>query len=209
MKQGFTSRFWCDRMTQERVTVTGLIKEFFQMHPYKEMRHGPVVEYVSERYMEANDGHRPQDPWRAIRSLYQEGFLQKVRKGIYCYDPDAVTERVLEDFTPAQKEIILERDGHKCVVCGRGERDGLDLHVDHIKPRNRGGKATLENGQTLCTQHNNLKKQLDQTEAGKRMFIRLHELARAEDNEELQRFCEDILETYEKHGINGHIEWNR
>ena len=172
------------------------------------MEHGPVVDYVQEEYQKLY-GRTPRDPWRVIRSLHQQGFLIKVRNGVYRYDPEAVIDRTLEDFTPDQRREILERDNYTCVECGRGERDGMILHVDHIKARNLGGKAEISNGQTLCAQHNFMKKQMNQTQAGKRMFIRLYEVAKQEGNEELMRFCEDILETYERHGINGHIEWNR
>jgi len=41
------------------------------------------------------------------------------------------------------------------------------------------------------------------------MFIRLYELAKKEENKELVKFCKDILETYERHNINGHIIWNK
>jgi hypothetical protein len=41
------------------------------------------------------------------------------------------------------------------------------------------------------------------------MFIRLYELAKSEGNEELKKFCVDILEIYEKHNVNSHIEWKR
>lgn len=195
-------------MSQKKASISDLIKEYFQTHPYEDMEHGPVVDYVEERYLEIH-GRKPRDPWRAIRLLHQQGFLIKVRNGIYRYDPEAVTERPLEDFTTEQRREIRERDNYSCVECGRGEKDGLTLHVDHIKARNLGGKAEISNGQTLCAQHNFMKKQMNQTQAGKRMFIRLYEVAKREDNEELMRFCEDILETYERHGINGHIEWNR
>jgi len=135
--------------------------------------------------------------------------LIKVKKGIYRYDPKAVKERELEDFTPEQKANILKRDGYKCVVCGRGIKEGVELQVDHIKPKYLGGKSVIENGQTLCAQHNFIKKTLNQTETGKKMFIRLYELAKSENNEELKKFCADILETYEKHNINGHIVWKK
>ncbi len=72
-----------------------------------------------------------------------------------------------------------------------------------------GGEATIENGQTLCSQHNFIKKNLKQTETGKKMFIRLYDLAKSQNNEELEQFCIDILETYEKYNINGHIIWNK
>ncbi len=54
-----------------------------------------------------------------------------------------------------------------------------------------------------------MKKNLKQTETGKKMFIRLYELAKTEKNAELLKFCADVLETYEKHNINGHIIWNK
>ncbi len=120
-----------------------------------------------------------------------------------------VQKRELDEFTPKQKETILKRDDHKCVICGRGEKEGVELHVDHIKPKYLGGRSTIENGQTLCAQHNFIKKTLKQTETGKKMFIRLYELAKKEKNNDLKKFCADILKTYEKYNINGHIIWKR
>ena len=195
-------------MPEKKVSIADLIKEYFLAHPNQDMTHGPVVDYVEERYVDLYD-RKPRDPWRAIRNLFQQGFLIKVRDGVYRYDPAAVSQRRLEDFTPEQRNAILDRDGYKCAICGRGEREGMQLHVDHIRPRNLGGRAVIENGQTLCAQHNFIKKQADQTETGKKMFIRLYELARKEGNQELEAFCADILNTYEVHGINSHIEWTR
>ena len=59
------------------------------------------------------------------------------------------------------------------------------MHVDHIKPKEFGGEATVSNGQTLCAQHNFQKKTLKQTETGKKMFIRLYELSKEEGNNNL------------------------
>lgn len=141
--------------------------------------------------------------------MAQSGFLIKIAKGIYKYDPKKAYKRELEDFTATQKEIIFKRDDYKCVICGRGKKEGVDLHIDHIKPKDFGGEATIENGQTLCSQHNFIKKNLKQTETGKKMFIRLYELAKSEKNEKLAEFCANVLETYEKHNINGHIVWEK
>ena len=190
------------------MTITDLIKAYFKLHPNENLPHGPVVDYVEEEYLKLH-GRKPRDPWRSIRSLYEQGFLIKEQKGIYRYDPDAVEQRTLENFKTRQKRAILERDGYKCVICGRGYKDGVELQVDHIKPRNLGGRATIENGQTLCAQHNFIKKTLKQTETEKKMFIRLYDLAKSEGNEPLTDFCTDILRTYEAHSINGHIEWTR
>jgi hypothetical protein len=50
---------------------------------------------------------------------------------------------------------------------------------------------------------------MNQTETGKKMFIRLYELAKAENNPQIVKFCTGVLEVYEENGINGHIVWNR
>lgn len=132
-----------------------------------------------------------------------------MRKGIYRYDPKAVKQKELDDFTTEQKENIIKRDCYKCAVCGKGKKEGVELHIDHIKPKYLGGKSVLENGQVLCAQHNFIKKTLNKTETGKKMFIRLYELAKSEQNRELEKFCAEILEIYEKHKINSHIVWKR
>jgi len=61
----------------------------------------------------------------------------------------------------------------------------------------------------LCAQHNFIKKTLKQTETGKKMFIRLYDLAKAEKNEELINFCAEVLRVYERYGINSHIKWEK
>ncbi|MFN3428131.1 MAG: HNH endonuclease [Candidatus Thermochlorobacter sp.] len=189
-------------------SIRDFVIEYFKSHPRMDIEHGPVVDWVEKQYF-ALYKRKPRDTWRTIRKLHQDGLLVKVKKGIYRYDPDLEASRNLEDFTPEQKRLILERDGYRCVVCGKGIRDGVELHVDHIKPKDLGGKATIENGQTLCGQHNYLKKNFKQTETGKKMFIRLYELAKSQQDEKLKKFCSEILEVFEKHHINGHIEWKR
>ena len=193
---------------QRKKSISDLVIEYFKAHPGQDLQHGPVVDWVEKRYLRIYK-RKPRDPWRAIRALHESGFLIKVKKGVYRYEPGCANQRELEDFTPEQKEQILKRDGYKCVICGRGVKDGVELHVDHIKPRYLGGKSTIENGQTLCTQHNLLKKTFKQTETGKKMFIRLYELAKKEGEQKLLKFCSDVLETYEKHNMNDHINWEK
>src|SRR4051812_7678893 len=45
---------------------------------------------------------------------------------------------------------ILERDDFRCQKCGSRKY----LHVDHIHPRSKGGKAIEKNLQTLCRKCN-------------------------------------------------------
>jgi hypothetical protein len=185
-----------------------ILLEYFLKHPNESIKHPEVVDWAIAEY-KARTGKIFRDPDRGIRKMHQQGLLIKEGKGIYKYDPDFVEKRHLEDFTPVLKERIFKRDNYRCVVCGRGKAEGAELHADHIRPKDFGGKATFENGQTLCSQHNFLKKNLKQTETGKKLFIRLYELAKTEDDDKLIKFCTEILEVFERNNINGHIEWHR
>ncbi len=190
------------------ITQNGLIMEFFKNNPNRDIHHPEIVDWVTKEYNQRT-GKVFRDPDRQIRKLSQMGLLIKVAKGIYRYEPDFIVKKELEDFSEVQKKQILDRDGYKCVICGKGLKDGVELHIDHIKPKDLGGKAIIENGQTLCAQHNFLKKNFKQTETGKKMFIRLYELAKKQKDYVLIKFCEDILYIYDKHNINGHIDWKK
>ena len=188
------------------MTISKLIIEYFKKHPKQDLNHGPIVDSITKQWLKTHK-EPPRDPWRAIRKLYEEGILIKVKEGIYKYDPDFVQKRELEDFTPEQKELILKRDGYKCVQCGIGRDSGLELHVDHIKAKAKGGAATIENGQTMCSIHNFRKKNYGQTESGKKMLIRLYELAKTTNDTAMINFARDVLRVFDKHNINGHIPW--
>ena len=189
----------------KQISQLDLIMEFFKANPKRDISHPEVVDWVTSEWQKRT-GKVFRDPDRGIRSLHQKGYLQKIAKGVYRYEPKSVNIRQdLEDFSPALKKHILERDNYKCVICGLGKNEGVELHIDHIKPKDLGGKATLQNGQTLCAKHNFLKKNLKQTETGKKMFIRMLETAKEANDKELIAFLNEVLEVYEKHNINGHI----
>ena len=174
------------------MTQIELLKVFFKKHPKRPIQHPEVVDWATKAWQETT-GTVFRDPDRGIRKLAQEGFLIKLGKGVYIYDPDKVRRKTLSDFTAEQKEEIKKRDHYRCVICGKGEADGIELHIDHIKPKDLGGEASIENGQVLCARHNFMKKNLHQTETGKKMFIRLYELARKEGHKSLAAFCMDRL----------------
>ena len=172
-----------------KITQSEIVMEFFKNHPQKNIHHPKVVDWVTSEYRKRM-GKVFRDPDRQIRKLHQEGSLIKIEKGIYKYDPDFVKIKKLEDFINEQKQRILQRDDFKCVICGKGKKDGVELQVDHIKPKDKGGKATIDNGQTLCAMHNFRKKNYKQTETGKKMFIRLYESAKAIDDQKNDEFLQ-------------------
>lgn len=195
-------------ISPEDITVASLVKEYFLARPNQDISHGPVVDWVEEKYV-AVHGTKPRDTWRAIRKHHEDGLLVKVKKGVYKYDPEVAEQGESADFTGEQKKEIFERDEYKCVICGLGEKEGVEIHADHIKPKSLGGLSIVSNGQTLCARHNFIKKQARQTETGKKMFVRLYEAAKADDNGEILDFCGQILSIYEKFNMNGHIVWNK
>jgi len=79
------------------------------------------------------------------------------RKGIYEY---VLTrdERVLNirKFDDDEKEVAYERQGHKCLRCGK-EFPLEEMHADHITPWSKGGPTSPENCQILCADCNRKK----------------------------------------------------
>jgi hypothetical protein len=185
-----------------------LLMEYFKKNPNRNIKHPEIVDWATNEWLKRT-GKVFRDPDRGIRSLSQHGLLIKVAKGVYRYDPDLVQNRELEDFTETQKKEILQRDHYQCVVCARGTKEGVELHVDHRTPKDQGGKATIENGETLCGTHNYLKKNFGQTEFAKKFFIKLYETAKSNNDKKMQDFCYQILEVYEKNKMDDHRVWEK
>lgn len=98
-------------MGSEKITQEEILKEYFINNPNRDVEHPEIVDYVVSEYKKRT-GLIFRDPDRGIRKLYQCGFLVKVKKGIYKYDPELASKIKQEDFTEAQKKIIKERDGY-------------------------------------------------------------------------------------------------
>jgi 5-methylcytosine-specific restriction endonuclease McrA len=196
---------------EKKISQIEFVRSYFLQRPMVIISHTQAKADLEAAYLTVM-GKRLEDSDRAIRRLHGDGFLEKVAKGQYMYNPETSGKKEFDEFTQAEKNEILKRDGYKCVVCGLGRENGLDLHIDHIKPRSLGGQGTIENGQVLCAPHNFIKKNLNQTEAGKKGFIRLLELVRSTPDDpvasQLENFLLDVLGVYENHGIDGHIPWD-
>lgn len=54
-----------------------------------------------------------------------------------------------------KKIHIFNRDGNRCLWCGRSVVDGIRLEVDHVVPEHFGGSSDFDNLGTLCNLCNN------------------------------------------------------
>lgn len=189
------------------ISQAEIVLRFFEKNPNRDIETPEIVDWVTSEYLRIT-GRIFRDPDRHIRSLYSQGKLIKIRNGCYRYEPSYKPQSAPEeDFTAVQKAEILKLGGYRCAMCGLTASDGAELHVDHIVPKSKGGKATIKNGQVLCSQHNNLKKNYGQTETCKRMYRVLYQQATELNDNKMLKFLDDVMEVYDKHGINSHIDW--
>lgn len=192
------------KQTVGAISQKNFILQYYQKRPGQSVQHKDAVDWATHQWHKQT-GRVLRDPDRAIRNLCQDGILIKQSKGVYKYDPNCQQSTKVENFSPSVKRAILKKDDYRCVVCGRGEKNGIELHVDHIKPKDRGGRATLDNGQTLCGQHNYVKKNYDQLTFSKRLFLKMQQQANDNQDRRLQKFCQEILNLYNQYGVDDHI----
>jgi 5-methylcytosine-specific restriction endonuclease McrA len=67
------------------------------------------------------------------------------------------------------RKNVLRRDNYKCAYCGRSD---LQLTIDHIKPKSRGGLDDWENLVTACIKCNNKKGDRTPEEADMKLKIK-------------------------------------
>lgn len=173
--------------------ISQIVKEYFDKNPNRDITQSEVVDYVFKFIPKARD------PWRTVRKLYEEGYLIYVRKGVYKRIPGYKGQTSEEPFSPEVKEAIFRRDNYRCVVCGNGKHNGYDIHADHIIPRSRGGKSILENGETLCSEHNMLKKNYGTADFLKKYSEKMLEIARTINDKKTESFFEDVIKVIKKH----------
>ena len=197
-------------MPSKKPSQEAFVYSWFKKNPNRPIPHSESKAAIEASYRRQY-GERLEDSDRAIRKLGQEGKLIREAKGIYRYDPAHRPGKAAKlGFAAATRRRILQRDDYRCVVCGKGVADGVDLHVDHRVPQFKGGKGTLSNGQTLCSSHNFQKTNLDQTTFAHKFFTEWHKQlksSRSRDPEQkkLVAFCEAVLALYKKHGVDEEI----
>lgn len=178
--------------------------DFYLDRPNQEIEHDDAVDAIVGAVWKRLKKNC-KDPDREIRKLHELGILQKIRKGVYKLDPLAIYSRSNEEFSVETKQAAMERDGFRCRFCGMGSENGVDLQVDHIKPRKFGGTDQLDNAQVLCGFHHNLKKTQNAVLTGRAYFEKMRETAKKHrnnnpENEKLITFCDEVLQVYDRFG---------
>lgn len=100
---------------------------------------------------------------RAIRQLVDAGYIRWAphpgtrQGGVYglAQAGDAAPGKAMpwnsRAVPLAVRVAVMERDGARCVECGR---DDIPLHLDHIMPYWAGGEHTVDNLRVLCSRCN-------------------------------------------------------
>lgn len=179
----------------KKKNISRIIKEFFDKNPNRDITQSEVVDHVFKFIPKARD------PWRSVRKLYEEGYLIQVRKGIYKRIPGYKGQSSDKPFPPEIKEAIFQRDNYRCAVCGNGRHNGYEIHADHIRPRSKGGQSTLENGQTLCSDHNILKKNYGTVDFFKKYSEKMLKRAQKLKDRKTEAFFKEILKVVEKYNL--------
>ena len=78
-------------------------------------------------------------------------------------------DRMLLREMKFNRQNLFERDGHRCQYCGESFSP-KELNMDHVVPRDRGGKTTWENIVTACIRCNSRKGNREPMEAGMRLL---------------------------------------
>jgi 5-methylcytosine-specific restriction endonuclease McrA len=78
-------------------------------------------------------------------------------------------DRMLLREMKFNRQNLFERDGYRCQYCG-GSFSAKELNMDHVVPRDRGGKTNWENIVTACIRCNSRKGNREPLEAGMRLL---------------------------------------
>lgn len=81
-----------DKAKSSPVSQMKLVMDFFKKNPNRNIEHPEIVDWATEEYRKRT-GKIFRDPDRQIRSLHQRGFLQKIKNGVYRYDPQYTESR--------------------------------------------------------------------------------------------------------------------
>ena len=196
-------------MTLKKKTTKDYILAFFNKNPNKIYKLKDIDRIVNADFQKETNSTKTLYTNRTIRALFTQGyieelkgFLEKPNKGIYKFKKGKKSTFSKSPFSQKTKDRIKKRDKDKCQFCGKKNSIEGPLAIDHIDPEDNGGKGVYENGITLCTKCNNIKRNLNVTTFGKKVFEKYLLIAKKNNLKETVLFLEDLLEVYKRHDMS-------
>jgi hypothetical protein len=112
------------------------------------------------------------------------------------------------NFSEEQRKEIYERDNHRCVFCGLGEREGIATHIEYLAPPREDKPLTSNWGVVICENHrsDNI---LGYSSSGREFFLDLHQLGMELGDRKIIKFVREILLIYEEYEIDDEIIWKK
>lgn len=140
-----------DELWQYFQKVIAWIKMIFPVY-YKDMLGLDWCDLYNKYHEKKYNSSQMKDE---VARLHKDDEIQKSR-GIYEYLllrddnlPVAISKLNLRTFTDTEKLRAYEKQGGKCLMCGK-PKPFEDMRGDHKIPWSKGGKTTEENLQMLC-----------------------------------------------------------
>lgn len=137
----------------EKLLLREYFYEFYQRWWRNDSTDIDIMDFSNNRQQSINN-LKIRD--RIFRQLFFE-FIQKKGKEFILKDENRA-------FNEGQRIAIYRRDKGLCQECLKEEKNEKESRVswdnyqaDHIFPHSRGGETSIENGQVLCTHHNQKK----------------------------------------------------
>ena len=118
--------------------------------------------YDAEGWFEFSRGRTTATSKRFIHTVNQKVFVPQVLL-LRFYDRLPIQEMKFN------RQNLFERDKFRCQYCGRKFLP-KELNMDHVTPRDRGGKTNWENIVTCCLRCNSTKGNREPHEAGMRLL---------------------------------------
>jgi len=106
--------------------------------------------------------HPPEDDYDAIQTVRMRLRIPSV---LLLRDYDRVPSKEVK----FNRRNVFDRDEHFCQYCGRDFHE-RDLNLDHVIPRDQGGRTTWENIVTSCIRCNTQKANRMPHQAGMRLL---------------------------------------
>jgi hypothetical protein len=126
-------------LCEDYVSFFPVYDSYLQIAMGKPLRFSQLIEKLNHWLSEQAQSEDRAEKAEIAKSLSDEDLMRA---------SEAAEQKV--KVKPSVRWQVFARDNWKCKKCGRGAQDGIILQVDHIVPRSKGGKDTMDNYQTLC-----------------------------------------------------------